>query len=119
MPVASRTGAKGAADREWSRIVRARAGGRCEWCGTPAEVQAAHIIGRSYSATRCDPDNGRGLCGQCHREVDTHVREWSDLIGAEELLRLQQKAKQGVGRKVDWHEVRDELRETRREMEAV
>jgi len=86
-------GTKGACDRLWAQIIRARANGCCERCGTPGPVQAAHIFRKGYNATRHDLRNGRGLCGNCHTGqdgVDLGMWDWPELIGVVEYedLRL-------------------------------
>lgn len=59
-------------DADWSRMIRERAGGRCEWCrhhgtATPG-VDAHHICGKkAHPKLRHDPDNGISLCRPCHR----------------------------------------------------
>ena len=71
-------------DREWSRIVLARANGTCQlsglWgiaCWGP--VDPAHINGKqSTPKQRHDPDNGIGACRGHHRHFDTH---WVSCIG--------------------------------------
>lgn len=85
--------ARDRADRRWSSLVRKRAGYQCERCGSRDQVEAAHIISRNFHATRCDLDNGRALCRDCHRGVDAQdwdgaTWEWDDLIGVNELDRL-------------------------------
>lgn len=59
-----------------SMVVRARAGYRCEFCGrTDGQMQAAHIVGRRYTATRCDPDNAWCLDSSCHRRLTENPHE--------------------------------------------
>lgn len=59
-----------------SMVVRARAGYRCERCGTTdGQLQCAHIVSRRYTATRCDPFNAWCLCASCHRRLTEHPDE--------------------------------------------
>ena len=52
--------------RLWGEIVRIRAGGHCEYCGTSDQVQAHHVFTRSTGRTKYDPDNGCLLCSGHH-----------------------------------------------------
>lgn len=54
-------------DKLWSKGVVARANGKCEWCGLPKRLEAAHIFSRRNRSTRWLPLNGLALCGYCHR----------------------------------------------------
>lgn len=59
-----------------SMVVRARAGYRCERCSTTeGQMQCAHIVGRRYTATRCDPMNAWCLCASCHRHLTENPHE--------------------------------------------
>ncbi len=55
------------ADALWSLAVRARAGNACEICGAKENVQAHHLLDRSYSPTRHEPRNGVALCALHHK----------------------------------------------------
>ena len=100
-------GDRGKATRLHSIVVRQK--GYCERCGAPdtkVSLDAAHIIRRSYGATRADPANGWALCRSCHSLVDTFADEFAALvektIGWAGYRRLKRKAQQGVGAKQDW-----------------
>ena len=69
--------AKAAADRLFSKIVRAK--GFCEHCGKAAgvQLQCAHWISRTYSNTRTDFDNAFCLCAGCHRFFTADPTAWS------------------------------------------
>lgn len=61
---------KASCDREWSILVRSRAGFKCERCGaTPQQSQlhAHHVYGRNNHRLRFEPRNGVCLCARCHR----------------------------------------------------
>lgn len=61
------TGSKGKATVLHSKIVRARADGRCERCGrSDRALECAHIVGRRFAATRTDEHNAWALCHGCH-----------------------------------------------------
>lgn len=54
-------------DALWSRVVRTRAGWKCEACGSERSLQGAHLYPKGgYPALRHDPSNGACLCWSCH-----------------------------------------------------
>ena len=53
-------------DALWSKVVRNRAGNKCEYCGSTKKVQAHHIIPRTKWALRYDLENGIALCYRHH-----------------------------------------------------
>lgn len=56
-----------ALDALWSRVVRSRAGWKCEACGAEDRLCGAHIYPKgAYPALRHDPANGLCLCWSCH-----------------------------------------------------
>lgn len=99
MSIVGAKGARGRADRAFSKLIRAR--GRCIKCGTTdyASLQCMHIIGRRYSATRTYEPNALCGCWKCHRRFTDHPDEWMDfldsLIGRDEYRRLKRKAEAG------------------------
>lgn len=105
-------GAKAKATKLHSLIVRAP--GRCQRCGATSNLQCAHIIRRTYSATRTDEANGWCLCARCHFRLDTNPDEFMvfvhDTIGLDEFDRLKRKALDGVGQKFDWEVELERLR---------
>jgi hypothetical protein len=54
------------ADALFRRVVRLVAGGRCERCRRQPGTDTAHVIPRSYKATRWDTLNAFWLCRACH-----------------------------------------------------
>ena len=69
-------------DRLFSEYIRRRAMARfggCERCrsskNTWTQLQCAHFHGRSSKSVRWDEDNAAGLCGGCHRYLDSHPME--------------------------------------------
>lgn len=83
MTVSQMKGAKGKADRLFSLIVRARAGGRCARClEVKSNVVCAHIIRRNHNWTRTEFDNAAPLCGQCHYMVDNYPDVMMGLVRA-------------------------------------
>jgi hypothetical protein len=56
--------------RLWSRIVKARDGGRCLNCGKTEGIQAHHVMRRTLVPfAALDLGNGISLCRPCHRLV--------------------------------------------------
>ena len=53
------------ADDLMSKLVRLKRG-RCEWCGSPNDLQHHHIIGRSCYFLRYLLKNALCLCYKCH-----------------------------------------------------
>lgn len=112
-------GAKGQATMWHSKIIRARSGGKCERCGRPSDsLQAAHIVGRRYAATRTDLGNGWALDAGCHMRLtehpDEHVAFAIQTLGLDgyELLRM----KAYDGKRVDWEAEAARLKAIAKEM---
>lgn len=103
-------GDKGACDRLTSLLVRSR--GACQRCGSPSNLQAAHIISRRYAATRCNLANLWALCPGCHMYVDEHFdakyRLTVDTIGLDTFTELSRLAQSNRGR-WDWAAERERL----------
>jgi len=62
-------------DRLFSQYIRQR-DEHCLNCGTNRNLQCAHILGRRFSAIRCDPDNAVTLCLECHHFFDSNPKAW-------------------------------------------
>lgn len=92
------TGLKAKATKLHSLVVRSR--GRCERCGSTSNLQAAHIVPRRYSVTRCDPEAAWCLCAGCHLRTTEHADEHMALveqtIGLERFWELKRAAEAGV-----------------------
>lgn len=99
---------KAAATKLHSLLVRTRDNFTCRWCGTPKsagkQIQCAHIISRSISATRTDERNAVALCASCHWKQSKNPLLWARWIekelGSEELDFLIEKSQSKI--KVDW-----------------
>ena len=73
----------------------ARCGG-CERCGSQKmsykDLQTAHCHGRGRHTVRWDERNSAGLCGGCHRYIDSQITAKEELfrrlLGEEEYERL-------------------------------
>lgn len=67
---------KKSCDALWSKLVKARAGERCERCGAvpedPRGFHAHHVDGRNNHRLRYDVRNGVALCAACHRWGHDH-----------------------------------------------
>jgi len=68
-------------DALWALAVKEKAQYKCEHCGRyDSRMEAAHVAGRRYRATRWGtviPRNGYDLCGHClchvcHQQYDEH-----------------------------------------------
>ena len=53
-------------DKAWSAAVKARAGFKCEYCGTSQGLESHHIFSRRKMSVRWDLDNGVCLCWEHH-----------------------------------------------------
>lgn len=81
-------------DRLWSMIVRTA--DVCARCGTDYGLQAAHIVPRRHTATRCDPSNGVCLCRACHSYFTVRPDEfdrWVEGMWPGRLARLRRDAR--------------------------
>lgn len=104
------TGDKGRATKLHAELVRAR--GACERCGSTHQLQAAHIVSRRYSHTRCVLDNAWCLCARCHWALTAdplgHVEFAYATIGEARYRELRRQALERT--KVDWAAVLADLR---------
>ena len=93
-------GVKAKATKLHSLVVRGR--GACERCGERdyAKLQAAHIVPRRYSVTRCDPENAWCLCAGCHMRLtewaSEHMLLVAQTIGEDRYDELRAAAERGV-----------------------
>ena len=46
----------------WSKLVKLRAGNKCEYCGKVSPLKSHHIFSRSKKSTRWDVKKGISLC---------------------------------------------------------
>ena len=73
---------KASCDRLWAKLVKARAGYKCERCGAEPEDQRGfhshHIYGRSNHRLRFEPRNGLAFCYPCHLWAETHPLDFSE-----------------------------------------
>jgi predicted restriction endonuclease len=108
-------------DALWAKLVKERAGYKCEYCQeegrklvgpTGAWLEAAHIVGRTYRTTRWRLDNGMCLCSGCHRAYDEHrpieLQIRRIVIGEEKYERLCT-MKQVIAKNQDYDEIKKQL----------
>jgi len=55
-----------AADKLWAELVKLRALGKCEMCGTTSYLNSHHIFSRDNRSVRWDVSNGVCLCAGHH-----------------------------------------------------
>lgn len=79
------------ADRLFSELIRSR--GHCERCGSPRDLECAHVLSRRYLNTRWREENARCLCMVCHRWAHQFPGEFIHWIGDDytALYRLAQR----------------------------
>lgn len=106
-------GAKGKATKLHAEIVRRK--GQCERCGSEEFLQCAHIVSRTYSATRTSLDNAFCLCAGCHMYFQKWPIEFGlftfDKIGKRKYNALKKAALDGVGKKMSWGKELERLSE--------
>ncbi len=108
MPADYGKSAKAKATKLHSLYVRTRDHFTCRWCGATKgngkQIQCAHIISRSISATRTDERNAVALCASCHWAQSKNPLVWArwleDELGRDFLDELLERGVPGV--KVDW-----------------
>lgn len=86
-------------DIVFSKLIRAMAGNKCEYCGKmDGQIECAHIFGRRSKSTRWDITNAVSLCNFHHRHFTEHpvdfTRWLENYIGEEKLDALRIKANQ-------------------------
>ena len=74
-------------DKLFSEYIRQRAmqrAGGCERCGAGKtsykQLDAAHCHGRSKLTVRWDERNCAGICGGCHRTIDSQITAKEELF---------------------------------------
>ena len=67
MQIKKKKGIDGKLDQAWAKLVKLRAGNKCEYCGTTTkQLHSHHIFTRSRKSTRWDELNGICLCASHH-----------------------------------------------------
>ena len=69
-------------DRLWSKIVKAKAGHKCELCGIEDDSLIAHhwVVSRKSKINRWNTDNGLCLCWMCHFIAHNFPENFSALL---------------------------------------
>ena len=49
-------------DDAWAKLVKLKAGNKCEYCGKTDRLNSHHVYSRSNRSVRWDIDNGYSLC---------------------------------------------------------
>ena len=98
-------------DTLFSKVIRKRAGGVCEYCGEKKNLQCSHFHGRRKKSTRWDIDNASALCFTCHQFLGEHPNIHTDWftkrIGSERFEQLDIRARTPV--KVDKVKIKENL----------
>ena len=91
----------------FSRFVRLRAGGVCEYCEKPKKLQCSHFHGRRKKSVRWDGGNAAGLCFSCHQYLGenpyVHTEWFKRHLGSEKFEALNIRAN------ISWKPDRDKL----------
>ena len=91
-----RKGVDGKLDIAWSKLVKLRAGNKCEYCGKRTYLNSHHIYSRSKKSTRWDVKNGICLCVGHHTFSSTfsahktgyEFAKWLDRYKGKEFMEL-------------------------------
>lgn len=96
------------ADAAFSDYIRARAGHRCERCGTQYEakstgLQCSHNFSRRHHSIRFHPDNALALCHHCHnywfsKDIPEAYRFLEQKLGKQRLADLEARKAAARGR---------------------
>lgn len=79
-------------DKIFSEIIKIKAGEICEETRGTDNLQCAHIIPRSYLATRWDLDNAVCLIQKRHKFYTHRPVEWRKFIGEKRFKELEKRA---------------------------
>ena len=115
-------------DRLWSKYIHLRDGEACRYCGRrDIRLEAAHIVGRRYHATRWLPETGLLLCNTCHEQFDHGTKIETNpfrrdviekTIGFPAYWRLKFAARTGMKKRMARMTAEIELTKAIKEMEA-
>ena len=105
----------------FSKFIRLRAGGKCEYCGTPKRLQCSHFHGRRKRSVRYDPDNACGVDFACHQYLGSNPYAYTELfkkrLGSEKFEQLNIRAEMIV--KVDKEKIEADLLEKIKLLEVL
>ena len=84
----------------FSKIIRERANGVCEYCGKFDRLQCSHFHGRRKYSTRFDLDNACAVCFTCHiflgEHPNIHAEFFEKRLGSERYEQLNIRAQKIV-----------------------
>jgi hypothetical protein len=110
------------ADQLFAQVIKAR-DRVCRRCGRGDVLQCSHVIPRRFLRVRWEPDNAWALCPECHYLVDTNDPEKRELIwetiGPERHRELYEQAHATDTPKPDRVQIRAQLRQMLKDLEAV
>lgn len=101
-------------DSLWATAVKLRDKHTCRYCfDDNACLNACHIKGRRYRATRWRLDNGMCLCFNCHMEYDEHGPNEESIrkhvVGDLLYEELNERAKHNVTKYQVYEDIKNEL----------
>ena len=105
------------ANKLWSEVVKLRAKGICQLCGTRAGTGSHHIIARRFTGTAFLPENGIWTCQVCHNHDDIELSlKCIKIIGTEAHWELYIKSIQPTQlREADLKEIAEQLQKEKDE----
>lgn len=121
-----RTGIDKQLDDAWSKLVKLRAGNKCEKCGKTSYLNSHHIYSRSKKSTRWDVMNGICLCVGHHtfssvfsaHKTPLEFTEWLTLHKGENFLNVLRIKANSIS-KLHEFEKKILLQELRKEIKAL
>ena len=97
----------------FSKYIRMKAGGICEYCGKGLALQCSHFHGRRKRSTRWDEENCCVLCMSCHMYLGEHPNKhcawFKKRLGSEKFEKLNIRAE--IITKLDKEEIKASLLE--------
>ena len=109
----------------WSKIVRLRAGGICEFTGKRSDnLEAHHLVSAGIASCRCDLDCGMAISAYDHKQRDDGPHgfrddkffEWLKVNEAQRYAYVQEHKHDKPDAKHNWKEDEDRLAKIYKEM---
>ena len=105
----------------FSKYIRMKADGNCEYCGAWKTLQCSHFHGRRKRSVRYDEDNACGLCFSCHMYLGEnpfqHTEFFKKRLGTDRFEKLNIRAEM-THPKPDTEKIALELKEKIKAMES-
>ena len=108
----------------FSRVVRLKAKGACEYCGKSkafGQLETSHFHGRRKRSVRWDLDNAAGLCGGCHIHLGGnpyhHVEWFKKRLGSKKFDELNVRA-ETIAKNIDKEGIKASLKEWEAHLES-